>query len=139
MAGSYSRDLRGRVLAAVEAGESVGAAAERFVVGRWFRQVSRQQVPPALSNAQAARSGRLQDGKDGRGPAKEEQSAAGGGDVLVAAGTGAQEVAQLVVASTEPGGRSASFEAPHGVTRQNGHRFTLRPSQTWGRSCCHAK
>ena len=27
-----------------------------------FRQVSRQQVPPALSNAQAARSGRLQDG-----------------------------------------------------------------------------
>jgi transposase len=34
MAGSYSRDLRGRVLAAVEAGESVAAAAERFVVGR---------------------------------------------------------------------------------------------------------
>jgi transposase-like protein len=34
MAGSYSRDLRGRVLAAVEAGESVEAAAERFVVGR---------------------------------------------------------------------------------------------------------
>ena len=34
MAGSYSRDLRGRVLAAVEAGEGVEAAAERFVVGR---------------------------------------------------------------------------------------------------------
>ena len=34
MAGSYSRELRGRVLAAVEAGESVEAAAERFGVGR---------------------------------------------------------------------------------------------------------
>ena len=34
MAGSYSGDLRGRVLAAVEAGESVSAAARRFAVGR---------------------------------------------------------------------------------------------------------
>ena len=34
MAGSYSRDLRSRVLAAVEAGESVEAAARRFAVGR---------------------------------------------------------------------------------------------------------
>jgi hypothetical protein len=30
MAGAYSRDLRSRVLAAVEAGESVEAAARRF-------------------------------------------------------------------------------------------------------------
>jgi transposase len=34
MAGAYSRDLRSRVLAAVEAGESVEAAARRFAVGR---------------------------------------------------------------------------------------------------------
>ena len=34
MAGSCSRDLRSRVLAVVEAGESVEAAAERFTVGR---------------------------------------------------------------------------------------------------------
>ena len=34
MAGAYSTDLRGRVLAAVEAGESVEAAARRFAVGR---------------------------------------------------------------------------------------------------------
>ena len=34
MAGPYSRDLRSRVLATVEAGGSVGAAARRFAVGR---------------------------------------------------------------------------------------------------------
>src|SRR5690349_4714165 len=34
MAGSYSADLRGRVLAAVEAGTTPGAAARRFAVGR---------------------------------------------------------------------------------------------------------
>jgi hypothetical protein len=56
-------------------------------------------------------SGRLQDGQHGHGPAKEEQSAAGGGEVLVAAGTGAEEIAELVVASTEPGCRSGALEA----------------------------
>ena len=34
MAGPYSGDLRGRVLAAMEAGEGVEAAARRFAVGR---------------------------------------------------------------------------------------------------------
>ena len=34
MAGAYSTDLRGRVLAAVEAGESADAAARRFAVAR---------------------------------------------------------------------------------------------------------
>ena len=34
MAGAYSTDLRGRVLMAVEAGESPDAAARRFAVGR---------------------------------------------------------------------------------------------------------
>jgi transposase len=34
MAGAYSRDLRGRVLAAIDAGETPEAAARRFAVGR---------------------------------------------------------------------------------------------------------
>ena len=34
MAGAYSADLRGRVLAAVEAGETPAAAARRFAAGR---------------------------------------------------------------------------------------------------------
>ncbi len=34
MAGSYSTDLRSRVLAATDAGESPAAAAKRFAVGR---------------------------------------------------------------------------------------------------------
>src|SRR3954447_465620 len=34
MAGSYSTDLRERALAAMEAGETPGAAARRFAVGR---------------------------------------------------------------------------------------------------------
>ena len=34
MAGAYSTDLRGRVLAAIEAGESPDGAARRFAVGR---------------------------------------------------------------------------------------------------------
>ena len=43
MAGSYSADLRERVLAAVEAGATPGAAARRFAVGRstayrWARE-----------------------------------------------------------------------------------------------------
>ncbi|MBV8615620.1 MAG: recombinase family protein [Acetobacteraceae bacterium] len=50
--------------------------------GRGFRQVSRQQAPPALSNVRAGRSGRFQGGEHGRGPAEEERPAAvalGGG------------------------------------------------------------
>ena len=34
MAGSYSTDLRSRVLAAMEAGQAPGSAARRFAVGR---------------------------------------------------------------------------------------------------------
>ena len=37
MAGAYSTDLDSRVLAAVEAGEGVDAAAQRFAVGRSTR------------------------------------------------------------------------------------------------------
>ncbi len=56
-----------------------------------------------LSVAVAWSSG-FQDGPHRHGPAEELQSAAAGGNVLVVAGARAEEVAKLVVASTEPGG-----------------------------------
>ncbi len=54
MAGAYSTDLRSRVLAAVEAGESPDAAARRFAVGhstayRWVaaaRDEGRREAKP---------------------------------------------------------------------------------------------
>ena len=60
MAGSYSTDLRERVLAAVEAGAAPEAAARRFAVGRstayrWAREArTGGAVPP--SGWAAARS-----------------------------------------------------------------------------------
>ena len=60
MAGSCSSDLRSRVLAALEAGESPAAAAERFAVGR----------STACRRAQAARDeGRREAKRMGGGPA----------------------------------------------------------------------
>src|SRR3954447_10227572 len=56
----------------------------------------------------------LQDGQHGRGPPEVEQSLAVGGNVLVAAGLRAEEVAQFVVSATEPSCRSRALEAPHG-------------------------
>ena len=50
----------------------------------------------------------------GHGPPEKEQPAAIGGNVLVGAGAEAEEVAELIVASAEPGGRSRALEAPHG-------------------------
>ena len=59
MAGSYSTDLRSRVLAAMEAGESPAAAAKRFAVGR----------STACRWAQAARDeGRREAKRMGGGP-----------------------------------------------------------------------
>ena len=45
----------------------------------------------------------LHDGEHGRGPPEVEQSAAVGGNVLVEAGTRAEEVAQFIVSPAEPG------------------------------------
>ncbi len=47
------------------------------------------------------------------GAAEMEQAAAAGGDMLVVAGSGAEEVAELVVASTEALGRGEALEAAH--------------------------
>src|SRR5688572_16954127 len=42
-------------------------------------------------------SGRFEDGQHRRGPAEQEQPTAVGGDVLVVAGAGSEEVAEFVV------------------------------------------
>ena len=42
-----------------------------------------------------------------------KQAVAAGGDILVVAGAGAEVVAKLVIASTEPLGGREALEAPH--------------------------
>ena len=79
MAGAYSVDLRSRVLAAVEAGESPEAAAERFAVGRstayrWVaaaRDEGRREAkrmgggpPPAIRDEAEAALRRMLSGSD---------------------------------------------------------------------------
>src|ERR1700745_2548990 len=66
MAGSYSADLRERVLAAVEAGATPGAAARRFAVGRstayrWAREarVEGRRVAKRLGGGPEARVSRV--------------------------------------------------------------------------------
>ena len=65
MAGAYSTDLRSRVLAAVEAGESPEAAARRFAVGRstayrWVaaaRDEGRREAKPMGGGPESAITG----------------------------------------------------------------------------------
>jgi transposase len=79
MAGAYSTDLRSRVLAAVEAGESPDAVARRFAVGRstayrWMaaaRDEGRRAAkpmgggpPPAIGGAAEAALRRMLAGND---------------------------------------------------------------------------
>ena len=79
MAGAYSTDLRGRVLAAVEAGESPEAAAHRFAIGRstayrWVaaaREEGRREAkrmgggpPPAIRGETEAALKRMLSGSD---------------------------------------------------------------------------
>src|SRR5919199_1121412 len=65
------------------------------------------------SGTAVARSRSFQDVQHCRGFTKELKSAAGGGNVLVVTGSKAKVVAQLVVSSTEPGGRSGTLEPAH--------------------------
>ncbi len=55
----------------------------------------------------------LHDRKRSRGATEVEQAAAVGGDMLVVAGAGAEEVAELVVAPTEALGGGEAPEAAH--------------------------
>src|SRR3954451_15926963 len=56
----------------------------------------------------------FQDGQHRHGAAEELEPAAIGGNVLVVAGARAEKVAEFIVSPAEPGGRSGTFEAPHG-------------------------
>ena len=75
----------------------------RESIRRRFCQVSCQQVSPVGCGQDDLRLRGLQDAQHRHAAAQEPQAALEGGDVLVAAGTRAEEVAQFVVASTEPG------------------------------------
>ena len=55
----------------------------------------------------------LHDRKRSRGATEVEQATAVGGDVLVVASVRAEEVAEFVVAATEPLRRGEALEAPH--------------------------
>ncbi len=55
----------------------------------------------------------LEDCEGGGGTAEMKPATAGGGDVLVVAGAEAEEVAEFVVASTEPLRRREALEAAH--------------------------
>lgn len=63
-----------------------------------FRQVSRQQVSPSVRACIGVPLRRFQGNQHGHGAAEKEHSAAVSGNVLVVAGTGSEEVMQLVVA-----------------------------------------
>src|SRR5918993_2099303 len=55
----------------------------------------------------------LEHGKRSGGAAEVKQATAAGGDGLVVAGAGAEDVAELVIASTEPLRRGEALEPPH--------------------------
>src|SRR4051812_49591149 len=100
MAGSYSADLRERVLAAVEAGATPGAAARRFAVGRstpyrWAREARVQ--------------GRRTAKRAGGGP--EPRIAGEGGGALLGLLAGGKHPT-LAGGPGPPGGRARGRGAP---------------------------
>ena len=83
---------------------SPGSTEVRDVPQLGFCQGSRQLRWMWPRRRGDARSCGFEEAQHGRGPAKEEQSAAVGGDRLVVAGAETEEVAELVVTAAEPGG-----------------------------------
>src|SRR3954452_14734445 len=79
MAGSYSTDLRERALVAMEAGETPGAAARRFAVGRStayrWAAAARDEIRRGARGPGGAGGGRQE---DGRRPEAENQRRGGG-------------------------------------------------------------
>lgn len=74
MAGPYSTDLRSRVLAAMEAGESPAAAARRFAVGRstayrWMRAAHDEGRREAIAKRSHGVMSAKPTGRMGGGPA----------------------------------------------------------------------
>src|SRR5580698_7229566 len=65
------------------------------------------------SSSERGRSGNLQHVRNDSGTAKELQSSVSGGDLLIGSRADAEEVAQFIVASTEPLGRARALEPKH--------------------------
>ena len=83
------------------------------VLWRRFCQISCQQASLATARVWVL-SGRFQDGQQRGDSAKKTKSVVIGGNMLVAAGPRAEEVAQLTVSSAEPSRRPRAHEPAHG-------------------------
>jgi DDE domain len=91
------------------------ARAKAFQI--WRQETAMSDINPAdiiLLSVNCGPSGRFHDGQHRRGAAERAKSAMIGGNMLVVAGPGTEEVAQLVVSSAEPSRRSRALEAVHG-------------------------
>ena len=86
----------------LDAHDALAGFFARFLLNR-SRQIPRNPMEPSFRSGADVPSRGFQDGQHGRGAAEVAQLAAKGRDVLVAAGAKAEEVAQHVMAATEPG------------------------------------
>ncbi len=111
MAGAYSTDLRGRVLTAVEAGESVEAAARRFAVGR----------STAYRWVTAAREEGLRAAKPMRGgPAPRIMGAVEAAMLGLAGGPGHPSLAEIAARLAEATGVRVHLTTVHRALRRAG-------------------
>ena len=111
MAGAYSTDLRSRVLAAVEAGEGVEAAAHRFAVGR----------STAYRWVAAARDEGRREAKPMRGgPAPRIQGAAEAAMLGLAGGPDHLSLAEIAVRLAEATGMHVHPATVHRALRRAG-------------------
>jgi transposase len=111
MAGSYATALRGRVLAAVEAGETPGAAARRFVVGR----------STAYRWTAAARdAGRREAKRQGGGPAARVTGEAGAALLRLVGGANHLSLAEIAARLAETEGVRVHPATVHRALRRAG-------------------
>jgi transposase len=111
MAGPYSKDLRSRVLAAIEAGEMPEAAAERFAVAR----------STAYRWAAAARDeGRREAKPMGGGPAPRIRGAAGAAMLELAGGPDHLGLAEIAARLAGTHGVRVHLTTVHRALRRAG-------------------
>ena len=111
MAGAYSTDLRGRVLAAVEAGETPAADARRFAVGR----------STAHRWVTAARDEGRREAKPMRGgPAPRIQGAAEAAMLGLAGGSDHPSLAEVAARLAEAHGVRVHLTTVHRALRRAG-------------------
>jgi transposase len=111
MAGSYSTDLRSRVLAAVEAGETPDTAARRFAVGRStaYRWV-----------AAARDEGRREAKRPGGGPAPRITGEAEAALLRLVGGTNHLTLAEIAARMAETAGVRVHPTTVHRALRRAG-------------------